>query len=275
MEDPRCVIVYGLNELASAVARRLRLAGHAVALHEARAPAVLRRKMAFSDAWYDGAAVLEGVEVRRADNNADFLGGMRTGAFIPLLTHPLLDVIERWPWDVVIDARGDVEPAMRRIIGSAELTVALGPGAVAGTDCDLVIEIAGPDPGAVIRSGSARAPRGAPASSGNCICSPISGVFHTSRVIGEVIAADELLGVVEDMPVVAKREGRVRGLQRSPRSVRVGDTLAELAPEGAGQVSGVDRLNQLVARSVAFTIDIELKWPAMRFENLQRQLDGN
>jgi len=269
MEDPRCIIVYGLNELASAVARTLRLGGDAVALHEASAPTVLRRKMAFSDAWYDGAAVLDGVEVRRADCNADFLGGMRSGTFIPLLTHPLREVIERWPWDVVVDARGEVEPAARRIRDSAELTIALGTGAVAGTDCDLVIETRGSDPGAVIRQGSARAQGSVSASQDDCIRSPISGVFRTRRVIGEVIAADDFLGKVEDMPVVVPRIGRVRGLQRSPRSVRASDTLAELVPRDRGQVSGVDRINQLVARSVAFTIDIELKWPEMRFESIK------
>ena len=269
MEDPLCIIVYGLNELASAVARKLRLAGHAVAVHEASPPNVLRRKKAFSDAWYDGAAALDGVEVRRADSNAEFIGGLRSGAFIPLWTHPLLDVVGRWPWDVVIDARADVEPAERRIFGSAELTIALGPGAVAGVDCDLVIETAGPDPGAVIRSGTARAPASGSASPNDCIRSPSSGVFRSRRVIGEIIAAGELLGAIEGRPVVVRRPGRVCGLQRSPRSVRIGDAIAELTPREQDQVSGVDRTNQLIARSVAFTIDIELKWPAMRFEALK------
>jgi xanthine dehydrogenase accessory factor len=269
MEDPLCIIVYGLNELASAVARRLRLGGHAVALHEARAPVVLRRKMAFSDAWYDGAATLDGVEVRRADCNADFLGGMRSGAFIPLLTHPLREVVERWPWDVVIDARGDADHAAHRLRGSAELTIALGDGAVAGTDCDLVIETTGPDPGAVIRQGCAHASAIVSVATNDGVYSPASGLFHARRIIGEVIGAGHLLGVVDHMPVAAPRAGRVRGLQRSPRSVRAGDILAELGPCDAGQVSGVDRINRLVARSVAFAIDIELNWPAMRFENLK------
>lgn len=102
-------------------------------MHETRPPNILCRKRAFSDArrsvvgWGGGATFGQ-------------QRGVRSGAFIPLLTHPLLDAVGRWPWDVVIDAPIDVDAADRRIIGSAELAISLGTGAVAGVDCDLVIE---------------------------------------------------------------------------------------------------------------------------------------
>lgn len=157
MVEPCCVLVYGLDETASAVARMLLLAGHAVAMHELSPPAVLRRKMAFSDAWYDGAAALDSVEARRADRDADLLMGFRGGAYIPVLTHPLIDVVGRWPWDVIVDARQDPEAKDKRRRSDAGLTIVLGPGATAGSDCDLVIETAGADPGAIVRNGRAKA----------------------------------------------------------------------------------------------------------------------
>jgi xanthine dehydrogenase accessory factor len=267
MDEPYCVIVYGINELASAIARRLRMSGHAVAMHESRPPRVLRRKMAFSDAWYDGAAVLDGVEVRRADCNADFLCGMRNGAFIPLLSHPLQDVVGRWPWDVVVDARDGVIP--RNLAGSAELTIVVGSGAVAGRDCDLVIETAGPDPGAVLHEGAARGGVGLPSRADDMVTAEIAGLFTSRRTIGEAVTAGAVLGKIEGRPVTAQRAGRIRGLQRSPWSVKPGDAIVELVPAEAGQASGSTRTHSEIARALAFAIDVELKWPEMRFEKLK------
>ena len=267
MDEPYCVIVYGINELASAIARQLRISGHAVAMHESRPPRVLRRKMAFSDAWYDGAAVLDGVEVRRADCNADFLCGMRHGAFIPLLSHPLQDVVGRWPWDVVVDVRDVTTP--RSIAGAAELTVVVGSGAVAGRDCDLVIETAGPDPGAVLHEGAAKGSLDPLSRADDVITSEMSGVFTSRRAIGEVVAAGALLGRIEATPVVTRRPGRILGLQRSLWSVKSGDRIVELAPAAAEQVSGSSRTHRQIARALAFAIEVEMKWPEMRFEKLK------
>lgn len=257
MVEPCCVLVHGLDELASAVARMLLLAGHAVAMHEPSPPAVLRRKMAFSDAWYDGAAVLDGVEARRADCDPDLLVGLRSGTYIPVLNHPRIDVVGRWPWDVIVDARRAPEAKGKNRRSDAELTIVLGPGAAAGSDCDLVIETAGPDPGAVIRSGRAKAESHF---GGRCkypIVAPTNGMFQTRRVIGEAIATGDLLGLVDEMPILAAQSGRLRGLQRSPRSVRAGDAIAEIAERATAQVSGIDRTDQLIARSVEFAIELE------------------
>jgi xanthine dehydrogenase accessory factor len=267
MDERHCVIVCGVNELASAVARRLRLADFAVAMHEACPPRVLRRKMAFSDAWYDGAAALDGVEARRADSNADFIAGLRSGSFIPLLSHPLQDVVGRWPWDVVVDVRGDAGP--RQLSGTAELTVAVGRGAVAGRDCDLVIETAGPDPGAVLREGSAHGGIELDVRAAELVRVPVGGVFRARRMIGERVPAGAMLGAIDVTPVTVARAGRIRGLQRSPWSVKPGEAVAELIADDGGPVSGSARLHREIARAVAFAIDVELKWPAMRFENLR------
>jgi xanthine dehydrogenase accessory factor len=152
---------------------------------------------------------------------------------------------------------------------NAELTIALGPGAVAGVDCDLVIEAAGPDPGAVIRSGRANA--GSPVRDRHeyPVLAPVTGSFQTRRVIGEVVAAGDLLGLVDDVPMVAPRSGRLRGLQRSPRSVRSGEVIAEIAGRANAQVSGIDRIDQLVARSVEFAIELEQQGSPIGIESVK------
>jgi xanthine dehydrogenase accessory factor len=158
MSDQTCVLVFGIDETASAVARMLLLSGYSVAIHQPAPPTTLRRKMAFADAWCDGASMLDGVQACRADLSSDFLIGLGNRMFIPVLTYPLAEVVERWPWDVIVDAQAPGERRRERIKSYAELTIALGPGPVAGADCDLVIETFGPDVGAIIRSGAARTP---------------------------------------------------------------------------------------------------------------------
>src|SRR5262245_16970513 len=60
------VLVRGVGDVGSAVAHRLFSDGYAVALHDSPRPATTRRRMAFADAVFDGAARLDGVEARLA-----------------------------------------------------------------------------------------------------------------------------------------------------------------------------------------------------------------
>jgi len=68
MSNQSNVLVCGPT--ASAAARMLLLSGYPIALHQAAPPPVLRRKMAYADAWFDKNATLEGVEARRVKTGA-------------------------------------------------------------------------------------------------------------------------------------------------------------------------------------------------------------
>lgn len=253
MPDKSCVLVRGANELASAVARTLLLSGHAVALHQSAPEPVLRRKMSFADAWWDGIATLGGVEARRVDRDPDLLSGLTSGMFVPLITHPDLAAVGRWPWDVVVDARGGGANESC----DTELTIVLGPGATAGEDCDLVIEVGGPDPGAVVRAGEARGGPRAFARYDTAVRAPAAGAFRSEKVIGEMVRAGEMIGLVGTALVVAPCDGRLRGLVRPPRELNAGELVAEVVANPAVQVSGIDRIDQIIARAVDFAIELE------------------
>lgn len=260
MGDKSCILVLGLDELASAVARRLLLAGYAVAMHAPAPPAILRRSMSFSDAWYDGAAVLEDVEARRADSDAEFLQALRSALTIPILTQRSIEAISRWPWDVVIDARPDPDAATRARI-PAEMTIVLGPGAIAGDDCDIVIEIGGNDPGAVIRSASAS--HAAPAMPETLVHAPCTGLFLGVAAIGDLVSAGQVVGYVGSMPVEVPLFGRLRGLQRSGLHLPRGAPVAAITTDRRAPVDAIDRTHQLIARSIAFVIDREQQGDAI------------
>jgi len=271
MSKEKTVLVCGVGETASAAARRLFLEGYAVALFRTTAPRVLRRRMGFSDAWYDSFAQLEGVEARRADVSCEFLLGLQTKSFIPLLRHRFQDVVGFWPWDVIVAVEEDTEPTPIALRDLAELTIGIGPSFSAGANCDLVVETEGRDPGAIRRSGETSKVRDAGRSQpedGAVAFAPRNGLFRASVSIGMTVEAGSLLGCVNDTPALAPVGGRLRGLARREEAVTQGAPLAEIAFSRLAQVAGVSQRNQLVSRSVAFAIEMESEgWKPFSFEN--------
>lgn len=257
MPDKNSVLVYAVDELASAVARLLLLSGHAVAIRTAEPHTVLRRKMAFADAWHDGATMLEGAEARLARQDADLLTGLRSGMYIPVLAAPLVEAVERWPWDIIVDARRLAPGTQARPRADADLTIVLGPGAAAGRDCDLVIELGGPDPGAILRTGFAAGGHRPLDHLEYAAIAPRSGSFRACRAIGEAVSAGEMIAIVDTLPVAAPVAGRLRGLMRSPAVVRAGEAVGEITTGRTAQVHGIHPADQAIARAVEFAIERE------------------
>jgi hypothetical protein len=164
--------------------------------------------------------------------------------------------------------------ARERIKSYAGLTIALGPGPVSGADCYLVIETFGPDVGAIIRSGAARAPsqsgRDKSLEDSHPAAALETGIFTTGGMIGETVAANEPLGVIGVTEVVSPVAGRIRGLQRTGRAVVSGAVVADIASRAATQVSGSGKMDQLIARGVAFAIEMEYAgWPPVSFDGFR------
>jgi xanthine dehydrogenase accessory factor len=259
MSDETTILVLGIDELASAVARKLHLVGYAVAIHQPTPPQTIRRRMAFADAWTDGSCAFEGVEAHRADKSKDFLAALRSGAFIPVLRHPFEDVTTRWPWDVIVDARTGKADAPEKLRHRADFTVGLGRLYCAGEDCDVVIDIGARDPGAVIRLGSiSREEREEDKrfADGRTMTASRHGVFHAVRRLCEPISKGEVIGCVGPTEVAAPASGRLRGLARDGAAVARGAEIAEVALPSAEFV-GITRRDKMIARSVAFVIEME------------------
>lgn len=267
MREEKTILICGIGQTASAVAWRLFREDYAVAIQQETPPATLHRRMAFSDAWFDGVAGLEGVEARRAQTSGDFLLGLRSRQFIPVLAQPLEEIVGRWPWDVIIGTEELDAPV--KLNDFAEFSIGLGAGYIAGENCDLVIETFGPDPGASIRAGSAP-DRGAAASDKDQCCAvlaPDSGVFRPACAIGEIIERGDLLGEVEGASAPAPIHGRIGGMARAGRAVVRGEMIAEVFGAKAAPATGVDRRNRLIARGVAFAVEMEFEgWAPISFD---------
>src|SRR6266566_10166260 len=88
--DHVSVLVRGIGDIGSAVAHRLFEAGQRVVIHDVPAPAAARRGMAFTDAIFDGSAVLEGVTCRRVEQLPELA---EVSGWIAATTLPLEEVV--------------------------------------------------------------------------------------------------------------------------------------------------------------------------------------
>lgn len=272
MSEQTCILVLGMGPLASTAARLLLLAGYSVALHQAEDPKILRRKMSFADSWAGGRACLDGVEARMTRREREFLAGLRQKSFIPVLARPIAGAVERWPWDVIVDGSRESGSAVDADSFYAPFRVGLGPGPVAGEDCDLVIATEGPDPGAVIRAGTA--PRAKPRGESGFRMAGLSeaphpGRFRAEREIGEMVCRGDLLGHLGETAIAAPRAGRLVGLRRPGAAVAEGEALAEVALDPLTPFSGVGRGEQAIARAVLLAVQMELNgWAPVELKRL-------
>ena len=232
------IIVRGAGDISTGTIHRLFRAGFPVLALEVDRPSAIRRRVAFSEAVYDGAATVEGVTAARIDG-VEAIGETLGRGHVPLLVDPAGESIRRLRPAAVVDAI-----LAKRNLGTrmdmAPLTVALGPGFIAGRDVHYVIEtMRGHDLGRIIASGSAMPNTGVPGLIGGCgiervIHAPAAGVFHMERDIGSVVGAGEVVGVITTpegvIPVPAKIAGLLRGILRDGYPVVKGFKLADVDP---------------------------------------------
>jgi xanthine dehydrogenase accessory factor len=248
--------------MGSAVAHSLFRAGYAVAIHDTSQPAATRRKMAFTDAIFEGYAWLEGVEARRADNVLELLELLTAQQVLPLITLDLTLVLEAMAPDILIDARMRKrrQPEVQR--GLARLTIGLGPNFVAGQTTDLAIETSwGDELGRVIEQGMTRPLAGEPreiAGHGRdrYVYAPQAGLFHTTFEIGDPVSEGQIVASIDSYPLPAPLDGILRGLTHAGVPVTVGTKVIEVDPRGTEAViSGIAERPGRIAAGVLQAVE--------------------
>ena len=219
------VIVRGAGDISTGTIHRLFRAGFDLLVLESERPSAIRRKVAFSEAVYDGRATVEGVWAVRI-GSAEEAARCRADGYIPLIVDPEGESIAFLKPAVVVDAI-----LAKRNLGTrmdmAPLTIGLGPGFEAGRDVHFVIEtMRGHDLGRIISKGSAAPNTGIPGTVGGygrerVIRAPGAGIFRDGKDIGSFVRAGEVIGRIE-VP------GSATGA--------VGTTGAEVPGSGTGAV---------------------------------------
>ena len=232
------IIVRGAGDISTGTIHRLFRAGFPVLVLETDRPSAIRRKVAFSEAVYDGTATVEDVTAVRIDDAGQAKRMLQQG-WVPLLVDPAGASIRQLKPSVLVDAIL-AKKNLGTSMDMAPLTIALGPGFEAGRDVHYVIEtMRGHDLGRIISKGSAMPNTGVPGIIGGygaerVIHSPAAGIFRGIRAIADEVQAGETIGTVlsgtEEIPVQSKIPGILRGIIRDGFPVKEGFKLADVDP---------------------------------------------
>ncbi len=236
-------MIRGGGDLATGVAWRLTRAGIAVVVTELAAPLTVRRTVAVSTAVTDGQIVIEGMVARLAATAREAAGLAGSGDIVGVVVSPALPDLAV---DIVVDAR----LAKRNIdtsIDDAPLVIGLGPGFTAGDDCHAVVEtMRGPHLGRALWAGSAQPDSGTPGLVGGRGAERVVRAQNDGRVrwvhaIGDIVDAQQVLGTVGDVPVLAPFAGVVRGLildgSEVPAGLKIGDVDPRLDVSACHEIS--------------------------------------
>lgn len=230
------VLIKGAGDIASGIALRLWRSGFQVVMTELPQPTVIRRKVAFAEAVYEGETEVEGVKACLAKSAEEAKGLLKDGV-IPVLVDPQAECRRQLNPQVIVDAIL-AKKNLGTYRGQAPLVIGCGPGFSAGGDVDLVIEtMRGHYLGRVIRQGCALPNTGMPGAiegyaEERVLRAVAEGTFEGVREIGELVQEGEVVAFVSGQPVRARIGGVLRGILRSGLPVHKGMKVGDVDPRG-------------------------------------------
>ena len=234
------IVIKGAGEMASAVAWRLYMANFKkILMLETANPLAVRREVSFCEALHGGSQTVEGVKAVMADTIEDIDREWEQGR-IAVAPDPQWLLLEQVRPEVVVDAILAKKNLGTRMM-DAELVIGLGPGFYAGRDVHMVIETnRGHDLGRIITAGSAEANTGVPGAiagftAERVLRAPAAGHFKTTRTIGDLVSAGEIIGTVAGQKLASRIDGVLRGLIRSETTVIPGLKIGDVDPRGKKQ----------------------------------------
>jgi len=234
------IVIKGAGEMASGVAWRLYMANFKkILMLETVNPLAVRRKVSFCEAVHDRSQTVEGVKAIVAGSIEDIHSAWEQGE-IAVAADPNWLLLRQVRPEVVVDAILAKKNLGTRMT-DAELVIGLGPGFTAGQEVHMVIETnRGHDLGRILTTGSAQANTGVPGAIAGytgerVLRAPAAGYFQTTRSIGDLVKAGEVIGTVGGQKVTGKIDGVLRGLIRSETKVTRGLKIGDVDPRGQKQ----------------------------------------
>ncbi|WIH83456.1 selenium-dependent molybdenum cofactor biosynthesis protein YqeB [Brachyspira pilosicoli] len=235
------VIVRGAGDLATGVVYSLYKAHFKVIILETQHPSAIRRKVALSEAVYDGKTKVEDIEAVLVKNYEEALNIIANKDYkeIPILIDPNCEILNNIKPTFLIDAI-----IAKKNLGTnksmAKYTIALGPGFTAGKDCDIVIEtMRGHNLGRIYLEGEAIPNTGIPGNIGGkeaerVIHASSDGIIENIKNIGDFVREKEVIAYINNdnkkIEVIAPFEGLLRGIIRDGFKVRNGLKIADIDP---------------------------------------------
>ena len=232
------IIVRGGGDLATGTIYKLKKSGFPVLILETANPSAIRRNVAFCEAVYQRTQTVEDMTCLLAESLDQARQFLHEGK-LTVLVDPTGEAIQKLRPLAVVDAI-----LAKKNLGThrsmAPITIALGPGFIAGEDVDAVIETKrGHNLGRVLWSGCAALNTGIPGVIGGygkerVIHCPAKGIVRNVKKITDTVSKGEVIALVETengtVPVEATLDGILRGLIRDGYPVRIGFKMADIDP---------------------------------------------
>jgi len=232
------VMVRGGGDIATATIYRLVRSGFSVLVLETEAPSAIRRKVAFSEAVYEGKSVVEDMECILVKSLSEAYEVMNSGKPAMMVDKDCKVLEEVRPFALVDGILAKKNLGTNREM--AEITIAMGPGFEAGKDVDLVIEtMRGHDLGRIIEKGFAVKNTGIPGmiagfDKERVIHAEAKGSLYGEKAIGDFVKqGDSIAKILTDegnLEVIASISGIIRGLIRDGYPVTKGFKIADIDP---------------------------------------------
>jgi xanthine dehydrogenase accessory factor len=257
---PGFAVILGTNEIASAVAVYLHRAGYCVALSHDPNPPVMRRKMAFHDALFTDVARVENVLAERVEDAMQLFKALYRPARVLVTWLGLLDLLPVREIDVLVDARMQKRAITPDLRGLTRLSIGLGPGFSPRANCDIAIETRPGKNGLILHEGWTDAADGVAHKLGaigaeRFVYTAFEGRWHTAVDIGTRVYKGFIIGHLSGTPVMAPRDGILRGVVRDGSEVPSGVKLLEI--DGRGRLSqwtGMDDRGRAIAEATVTAI---------------------
>jgi xanthine dehydrogenase accessory factor len=205
-----------------------------VVMHDSEHPPHARRQMAFTDAFFEGRAELEGVLAKKVRIIDDVRFMIECRRAVVAIDCEFGEVLSSLQPDVLVDARMRKHERPESLRGLAPLTVGIGPDLEAEEIADIVIESGwGETLGAVLTKGRTKPLGGEPRELAGVgrdrfVYAQRPGIFRTSREIGDEVDCGELVGAIDETPVFAPLRGSLRGLSHDQAVVAAGSKVVEI-----------------------------------------------
>jgi xanthine dehydrogenase accessory factor len=240
---PVILVIRGGGDLASGTAYRLFRAGLHPIITELPQPLAVRRSVSFAESVYAGSVTVEGVKGRKARDLSHALKITRQDE-IPVLVDPHAEILQELINQgiagrkiILVDARMK-KSAENSERPTADLVIGLGPGFIAGENCDAAIEtMRGHFLGRVLWQGAPEGDTGVPDTvagrdNERVLRAPVDGILVALAELGDLLDKNQPVAQVSGMILRAPFQGVLRGLLRPGITVSRGLKIGDIDPRG-------------------------------------------
>jgi len=229
--------IKGAGEMATGLACRLFQSNFKrIFMMETRNPLAVRRQVSFCESIHDDKITVEDVTAKKI-SHPDEIPTAWDNHTIPVITDPEWACIKAVRPDVVIDAI-IAKKNLGTTLFEAHLVISLGPGFEAGKDVHVAIETnRGHNLGRLILNGCPEPNTGVPGNIGGytkerVVRAPCAGVFKSSLTIGTLVKKNDVIGTVDETPIISQIDGVLRGQIRNNISVTDKLKIGDIDPRG-------------------------------------------